>query len=275
MATTKKPFAAEETALGGHPDIHSEDFQFVLKSLLATYQLILEEELKRTRAPEQLKKEVEGGPQSRENELTLANRIFDKFLTEEVAMRLLPEAGRKLLGPVENWRACLQQVRCSLILGWLVCRGPRTFRAFVYYVYQYWICVRKSLGSPVSSPPTEVQRKDFQVLAEALAKAYKPYLTDQLASVEFPAGIPDEVLAGKINPTEGQEDVCEIFERLLTADAAQALLGRETFAVSRRDPNFWFCRCWMVAAACFGCCLARARNLDEVFSCLEYYFRSL
>jgi hypothetical protein len=275
MPTPKKPSLTEETGSGEHPEIHSETFQFVFKHLLAAYQPILEEELKRAKSPEELKKAAEGSPQSREDELTIAHRIFDNFFTEEVAVRLLPDAGRKQLGRVENWRGCLQQVRCSIIFGWLVCRGPRTFRAFVYYVYEYWLCVRKSLGAPVSSPPTEEQRKDFQVLAEALAKAYKPYLTDQLASVEFPAGIPDEVLAGKINSTEGQEDVCEIFERLLTTDAAQALLGREAFAVSSKDPNFGFCRCWCVAAACFGCCLARARNLDEVFRCLEYYFRSL
>jgi hypothetical protein len=275
MPTNKKASPAEKTGSTEHQKVHSEDYQFVLNQLLAAYQPILEEELNRVKAPEQFLKEAEASPQSREDELTLAHRIFDKFFTEEVAVRLLPKAGREQLGPVENWRGCLEQIRCSIVFGWLVCRGPRTFRAFVYYVYEYWLCVRKSLGTPISSPLTEAQRKDFQVLAEALAQAYKPYLTDQLASVEFPAGIPDEVLAGKINSTEGQEDVCEIFERLLTTDAAHALLGREAFAVSSRDPNSWFCRCWMVAAACFGCCLARASNLDEVYRCLQSYFRSL
>ena len=47
----------EETSTGGvtqpskHEEIHNEDFQFVLKQLLAAYQPILEEELRRVRAP--------------------------------------------------------------------------------------------------------------------------------------------------------------------------------------------------------------------------------
>src|SRR5437764_1378314 len=82
--------------------------------------------------------------------------------------------------------------RCCIIFGWLICRGPRTFRAFAYYLHRYWICVRQALGTPVSSPPTAEERQDFQTLVQALAGAYRPYLTDQLASVEFPSGIPDE-----------------------------------------------------------------------------------
>lgn len=275
MSNPKRPSAAEQTESSDPSEIRREDFQFVLKHLMAAYQPILEEDLKRAKAPEQLKQAAAGSPQSREDELTLAHRIFDKFFIEEVALRLLPEAGRKQLGPVENWRGCLEQIRCSIIFGWLVCRGPRTFRAFVYYVYEYWRCIRESLGTPVSSPPTEEQRKDFQVLAEALAKAYKPYLTDQLASVEFPAGIPNEVLAGKINSAEGQENICAIFERLLTTDAAQALLGKQAFAESSKDPSFGICRCWCLCAICFGCCLASARSLDEAYRCLASFFRAL
>src|SRR5262249_48323024 len=146
------------------------------------------------KAPEELKKEAESRPPSCEEELTLANRIFEKFLTEEVALRSLPPEGRQLLGPVDQWRWGLFHIRCCLVFGWLVCRGPRTFRGFVYYLYRYWICVRQSLGDPIATPPTEEQRRDFHALVQALAGAYKPYLTDQLASVEFPDGIPDEVL---------------------------------------------------------------------------------
>jgi hypothetical protein len=130
-----------------------------------------------------------------------------------VALRLIPEKGRAQLGPIDNWRWCLQHLRCCIIFGWLVCRGPRTFRAWAYYVYQYWLCVRQSLGTPVATPPTEEQRNDFRILIEALAQAYKPYLTDQLASVEFPSAIPEEVLNGTIDCFEGQADTCAIFDR--------------------------------------------------------------
>src|SRR5262245_9727411 len=107
MPKPKKPSGSEETESGDEQEIHSQDFQFVLKQLLAAYQPILEEDLKRAKAPEELKTEAESKPASCEDEIALANRIFEKFVTEEVAMRLLPEEGRKQLGPIENWRWCL------------------------------------------------------------------------------------------------------------------------------------------------------------------------
>jgi hypothetical protein len=264
-----------ETKASEHEEIHSEDFQFVLKHLLDVYKPILEEDLRRANAPEELKKEAEARPPSCEDELELANRIFDKFVTEEVAVRLLPEEGRKQLGPIENWRWCFLHIRCCIIFGWLLCRRQRTFRAFAYYLYRYWLCVRQVLGTPISHPPTAEEREDFQVLVKALASAYKPYLTDQLASVEFPAGIPDEVLDGKIDCLEGEEEASAIFERLLTAETAPALLGRKAFEVHSKEPHFWFCRCWCLCAIRFGCCLARARNFVDFLRCLLSYWRCL
>ncbi len=275
MSDQKKKKPQEVAGSVLHEEIHNEDFQFVLKALLAAYQPILEEELRRAKAPEELKKEVEGKPPSCEDELALANRIFEKFFTEEVAVRALPAEGRKLLGPIDRWRWCLFHIRCCIVFGWLICRRPRTFRAFVYYMYQYWVCIRRSLGTPVATPPTEEQRQDFRTLVEALAAAYKPYLTDQLASVDFPVGIPEEVLAGKITCFEGQEELCAIFERLLTVNSAQALLGKEAFATHSKEPNFWFCRCWCLCAICFGCCLARADSFTDVVRCLLDFFRCL
>jgi len=256
-------------------EMNSEDFQFVLRALLDAYQPILEQQLNLAKNPQELQKEAENRPPNCADEIAEANRIFGKFFTEEVALRMIPVAARERLGPIENWRWCYQKLVCCFVFGWLVCRGPRTFRAWAYYVYQYWLCIRESLGTPVANPPTEAQRKDFRTLVDALAAAYKPYLTDQLASVEFPAGIPDEVLNGQIDCFEGQQDVCEIFQRLLTTDAAQALLGREAFAARSKDPNFWFCRCWCLCAICFGCCLARARSFYDVYWCLVYLFRCL
>lgn len=46
----------------GEDNVHDQDFQFALRELLAAYQPILEEELKRARSPEELKKEAEGRP---------------------------------------------------------------------------------------------------------------------------------------------------------------------------------------------------------------------
>jgi hypothetical protein len=267
MTNETKPIEQDE--------IHNDDFQFGLKELLSAYQPILEEDLKRATAPEQLKKEAVEKPPSCDDELALANRIFEKFLTEEVAVRLLPAEGRELLGPIERWRWCLLHIRCCIIFGWLVCRGPRTFRAFVYYLYRYWICVRQALGTAVDSPLTAEERQDFQTLVQALASAYKPYLTDQLATVEFPGGIPDEVLAGKIDCFEGEEEAAAIFERLLTVDTAPALLGKAAFEAHSKEPFFWFCRCWCLCAIRFGCCLARARNFIDLLRCLVFYRRCL
>ncbi len=257
------------------PELTNPDFQTVLKALLAAYQPILEQQLNLAKNPQELQKQAQGDRPNCADEFAEANALFGKFLTEDIALRLIPEKNRAQLGPIESWRWCLEHIRCCIIFGWLVCRGPRTFRAWSYYVYQYWLCVRQTLGIPVANPPTEEQRNDFDILIGALAKAYKPYLTDQLASVEFPAGIPDEVLAGKIDCFEGQADTCAIFERLLTTEAAQALLGKTAFASRNQDQNFWFCRCWCLCSICFGCCLARARNFIDVFYCLVYYFRCL
>jgi hypothetical protein len=257
------------------PELKNPDFQFVLKALLAAYEPILQQQLELAKNPDQLEREAESAPPNLKEDVAQANAIFANFLTEDVAFRMVPSEAREKLGSIENWRWCLQHMRCGFVFGWLVCRGPRTFRAWTYYLYEYWRCVRETLGRPVAAPPTAQDRRDFQSLVEALASAFKPYLTDQLASVEYPEGIPDEVLAGKINNAEGEDDACAIFERFLTGGAAQALLGRETFLKNRTEPNFWFCRCWCLAAICFGCCLARARSLDGLLWCLVYYFRGL
>jgi hypothetical protein len=270
MADKEKP-QPPQTA----PELNNPDFQFVLKALLAAYQPILEQQLSLAKDPEALQKEAQNHPPNCADEFALADALFRKFLNEDVALRMLPPEGRKQLGPIENWRWCWQHIFCCFVFGWLVCRGPRTFRAWAYYVYQYWLCVRQALGTPVANPPTEEQSNDFRILIDALAKAYKPYLTDQLASVEFPAGIPEEVLSGSIDCFEGNVDTCAIFERLLTTEAARALLGRKAFADHSQDQNFWFCRCWCLCAICFGCCLARARTFIDVLWCLVYYFRCL
>ena len=83
-----------------------EDFQFALKELLAAYEPLLAEDLERARQPEALEKEVAANPPSCDDELQLGGRLFDRFFTEEVALRLLPAEGRDQLGPIEQWRWC-------------------------------------------------------------------------------------------------------------------------------------------------------------------------
>ena len=256
-------------------EIQNPDFQFVLKALLAAYQPVLEQELRLAGDPAALSKAAEAGPPKCEDEIARADQIFGAFFTEEVAQRMLPPEARASLGPVDQWAWCLRHIRCCIIFGWLACRGPRNFRAFSYYLYQYWLCVRQAIGRPVPAPPTAADRADFGVLVDELAGAFKPYLTDQLATVEFPAGIPEEIIGGQIDCHEGIQQVCEIFERALTPRAAEALLGKDAFSSQSQVPSFWYCRCWCLCAICFGCCLARARSLVEVLWCLVYLLRCL
>jgi hypothetical protein len=260
MAEDERPTAAQ-----------GEDFQFALRHLLSAFEEIIKEDLHRAQSPDDLAKEEQRKPANCEDEITLGTRIFEKFLTEEVAIRLMPAQARELLGPVERWRWCLLHIRCCMLFGFLVCRGPRTFRAFAYYLYRYWRCVRQAIGSPVGEVLSAEERQDLQVLIQALAGAYKPYLTNQLASVEFPLGIPDEVISNKIDCLEGQEDTAAVFERLLNIQTAPALLGRKAFDAHSKEPFFWFCRCWCLCAIRFGCCLARARNLIDVYRCLLFF----
>src|SRR5271157_3581131 len=165
----QSPGVADESTA---PELDNPDFQDVLKALLAAYQPILEQQLNLAKNPQELRKEAQSDPPNCTDEFAEANALFGKFLTDDVALRLIPEEKRAQLGPIENWRWCLQHIRCCIIFGWLVCRGPRTFRAWAYYVYQYWLCVRQALGTPVANPPTEEQRNDFRILIAALAEAY-------------------------------------------------------------------------------------------------------
>ena len=84
-----------------------EDFQFALKELLAAYEPLLAEDLERAPSARGAEKEVAANPPSCDDELQLGGRLFDRFFTEEVALRLLPAEGRDQLGPIEQWRWCL------------------------------------------------------------------------------------------------------------------------------------------------------------------------
>lgn len=258
------------------PDPSDPDFQLVLKSLIEVYRPILEEDLKRAGDLQALGEEARKAAPDCEAELAAAQRLLGQFPDEKVVLALLPARARELLGPIERWRWCFLHIRCCMIFGWLVCRRPRTFRLSAYYLYRYWLCVRQAVGSPVTPGRlSDSERRDLNTLVEALAKAYRPFLTDQLASIDFTAGLSDDVAAGKVDCSEGDEDAAEVFERLLTVDTAQALLGEEAFRHHSQEPFFWFCRCWCLCAIRFGCCLARARSLVDVYRCLQLYWQCL
>ena len=252
------------------------DFQFVLKALLAVYQPMLEQQLSLARNPAELEKQAEAiASRTCAQEFQEAYAMFERFNTEETILRLLPAEARELLGPVEEWRWCYRHILCCIVFGWLVCRWPRTFRGFAYYLYEYWKCVRQVIDSPINDPPTAEQREDFQTLVKVLTEAFKPYLSDQLATVESADGVQAEIISGKIDCFVDEHEACIIFERLLTTEAARALLGRAAFGKISQARFFWFCRCWCLCAICFGCCLARARNIQQVLLCLNGYWRCL
>jgi hypothetical protein len=273
--TTPPPIPDSSSRPSDFPEANAGDFQFALEKLIAACRPVIEDELNLLRsAPAS---DATGAAPSRtaEDEILFASRIFESFMTEEVATRLLPEAARGSLGPAADWRWCLAHVRCSLIFGWLACRGPRTFRSLSYYLYEYWKCIREISGSGVSKPPTAAEQADFQVLVDAFATAYKPYLTDQLATVEFPSTISGDVISGELNASTGQDELCRIFDRMLNAETTRALLGAAAFEEYNASSFYAFCRCWAQCAMCLGCCLARVRKIEEIRLCLIYYVRCL
>ena len=256
-------------------ELNDPGLQAGLKALLAGFQPILDADAARAKDPEALKKETLATPISCEEEVALANRLFEPMATPEVTLALMPEEARELLGPPATWRWCLLHIRCCFIFGWLLCRRPRHFRAFIYYLYRYWRCVREVIGRPVSNPPTREERDDLATLVKIAANAYKPYLGEESAAVDFSAGLPDEVISGALDCFDVSPSGAQLFERLLTPEAAMALLGKEAFAAHGQEQFFWFCRCWCLCAIRYGCCLAGAKTYIDRLRCLAFYRRCL
>jgi hypothetical protein len=255
------------------PEPTDPDFRRVLETLVDAYRPILEEDLKRASDLDALVKEADASEPDCEAEIAAAERLFTPFVNEKMALALLPAQARELLGPAENWRGCLLHVRCCIVFGWLLCRRPRNFRLSAYYLYRYWLCVRQALGTPVTPGKlTDAERRDLATLVDALAKAWRPYLADEMATVDFTAGLPQDIDDGAVGCETGEDETAAIFERLLTVDTVQALLGAAAFKQESAEPWFWFCRCWCLCSIRFGCCLARARNLVEVLGCLRFYW---
>ncbi|MEO1222607.1 MAG: hypothetical protein AAFX92_00135 [Pseudomonadota bacterium] len=256
-------------------DLNNEDFQFVLGQLLAAYRPILKQELDRAEDPKMLTAELAENPPSCEDELKLAERLFDDFSSEKVTLRLLSATALEQLGPVEQWRWCIAHLRCCLIFGWLVRRAP-TFRAAVRYLWYYWLCVRRVHGiAPDDRPLTADEREDFNVLVRGLADVYKPFLEGQRQSTEASADVAAAVIEGEIDCREGIAEANAIFNRFLTVDRAPALFGKQVFEEHQQAPHFWFCRCWCLCAIKFGWCLAGAKSILDVVRCLIAYLRCI
>jgi hypothetical protein len=253
----------------------NEDFQFVLGALLKAYQPILENELKLAQSAQTLIQESQKQPPTCEDEIALANSLFEPFFTTDVATRLLPAEGRQVFGNPDQWSWCYRHILCCLIFGWLVCRGPRTYRGFAYYLNLYWRCVRQALGHPVSNPPTVDEQRDFSTLNRILAQAYTPFIQNQVKDLEYPVGIPQEIQSGEIDCYTDDNAASSVFERLLTPEAASALFGDTAFGQHSKEAIFRACRCYCICALEFGCCLARARTLVEALRCLEGFFDGL
>ena len=257
----------DETRPAQADNVQNPEFRFLLESLLAVYEPVLTEDLRLGKTPDKIPEP--GEEPDCESEIKLADQIFGQFWNEKVALALVPAEERERLGPVDKWRWCFLHLRCCMIFGWLLCRGPRGIRGYSYYLRRYWMCVREVLGRPVSNPLTAAEAKDFQTLVDALAVAYRPYLQDQLAQVNAPGGIAREAITGAIDCEVESADAVDVFERMLTPETAEALLGAEAFVAHRVDPFFWLCRCWCICMVRFGCCLARARTVRDRYRCLR------
>jgi hypothetical protein len=256
--------------------VSNQDFKLVLDSLLDAYRPILEHELRLAESADTLLQDTNVNPPSCEDEIAVAQQLFQKFFTPEVATSLLPVEGQKAFGDVDEWEWCYRHILCCMVFGWLVCRGPRTFRGFAYYLYQYWLCVRQAIGEPVSNPPTIADKRDFSTLVRLLATAYAPTVKGELKDLEYPIDIPEEIASGAIDCDSGNADTGAIFERLLAPDAAAALFGSKAAAtLGNNNLLARNCRCYCIAALEFGCCLARVYTLREAIECLKVYFAQL
>jgi hypothetical protein len=252
--------------------VSNPDFKHVLDSLLDAYRPILEQELRAAQSASSLLEASQAAPPTCADEIATARQIFHTFFTPEVATRLLPVEGQKAFGNVDQWEWCYRHILCCIVFGWLVCRGPRTFRGFAYYLYEYWLCVRQAIGEPVSKPPTIAEKRDFGNLVRLLAAAYAPSVKSELKDLEYPIDLPQEIEFGKLDCADDDNAAASVFERLLASESAAALFGANSVVAGGGNPISRNCRCYCVSALEFGCCLARCYTLREVVACLEAFF---
>ena len=205
---------------------------------------------------------VAGGPQ---DDVALAGALAERIFTEESVPGHFPPEALELLGSPKQWVWCLRYIRCCWAFGWLVCRGCRDYRALNYYLYRYWLCVRRALGQG------EPDRREFEQLAKLFRDTYGRWLRGELAQVELEHGGSDDLAAGRVDCCRDDAFSAALFDRLATSEAAMALIGRDAFVQASRHPYFWLCRCWCQAALRLGCCMACARTREELEECYREY----
>ena len=162
-----------------------------------------------------------------------------------------------------------------MIFGWLVCRGPRGIRGYSYYLNRYWRCVREVIGRPLSNPLTAAEAKDYHTLVTCPRHRLSALSTgpDQRTPTIPPSSPRTWSPAKPTAPDAG--DMVDVFERMLTADTAVALLG------PKRSPHIVKTRSSGSAAA--GACAPSASDaawrgrdrVRELVSCLRFYRRCL
>ncbi|HEU4557430.1 MAG TPA: hypothetical protein VFS20_06250 [Longimicrobium sp.] len=211
-----------------------------------------------------------------EDDVALAALVAERLFTEELALRLFPAEAREQLGSPDRWRWCLLYVRCCWMFSWLVCRGCRNFRSLAYYLYHYVRCVREAAGVPLDTRGlADAERADLSRLFAAFGEVYTEYLEGERLSVKLDTAQTDRLIAGRHDCCRDDRLSLLIFERLLTAENAPVVLGREGYAQRLKNPFFWLCRCWCLAAIRFGCCLACARTRAQLLACWRRYREEL
>lgn len=256
-------------------DVTMEDFQFVLQQLLDAWRPILQEDLELSKSAEKLIKEADRHPHTCEDEQLLADRLFAPLATEAMALRTLDARAREILGPIDQWNWCLRKIHCCFRFGWLLSRA-RTFPSAVYYLYRYWLCIRRLFDDSIGNRPLSAEeRSDFRRLVANFAAVFKPYLENEARATERAGELAEDATSGKLDCHTGGDAAEAFFEKFLTPVNAELLLGKEAFEKLRQDPRFWFCRCWCICAFRFGWCLGRARTLFDLVRCLIAYFRCL
>jgi hypothetical protein len=206
-----------------------------------------------------------------QDDVAAAAAVAERLFSEETALRFLPESAAQVLGPIDEWRWCLQYVRCCWIFGFLVCRGCRDYRTLNYYLYRYWLCVRQVMAGGREVEITREDREDFEKLSAAMGAEYRQWLQDELLKADLDRGGLGDELERRPDCCRDDRFTAALFDRLATPEAAAALLGRKAFAEHASNPYFWLCRCWCQAAIRLGCCLACARTRRDYLRCIREY----
>ena len=243
-------------------EIHDEDFQFVLRELLAAYEPILAEELEQARDAGALKKEALEHPPSCEDEFELAERIFERFFNEEshcgcCRRKAASSSARSRAGA----GASRTSAAASSSAGSSAAGRARSAATAITSTVTGSACGRRSATRRSERALTEEER-DGLPHARGGARRRVQAVPDRSArDGRVPARPADEIFAGTGRLQRGRGGVGRDLRAAADHRHRAGAAGPEGVrGASRSDPSFWFCRCWCLCAIRFGCCLARARS---------------